>query len=179
MPSAEPAGIVVAQSPQPGAKLDRGSRVRIDVSTGIADEAVTRRVDVPNVVGGALATAQDKLEARGLVVRVEYALAGAPVGQVLEQDPPAAATARRGANVRITVSGGREPSDRLEVIELVGLLEDGATSAIETAGFAPRVRRERTPDPAEVGIVVRQEPEAHTRAPQGGPITIYVGAASG
>ena len=65
------------------------------------------------------------------------------------------------------------------MIELVGLLEDGATSAIETAGFAPRVRRERTPDPAEVGVVVRQEPEAHRQAPQGGPITIYVGAAPG
>ena len=88
VPSAEPAGIVVAQSPQPGAGLDRGSRVRIDVSTGIADEAVPRRVEVPNVVGGALATAQDKLEARGLVVRVEYALADAPIGQVLEQTRP-------------------------------------------------------------------------------------------
>ena len=179
VPSAEPAGIVVAQSPQPGAKLDRGSRVRIDVSTGMADGALPRTVDVPSVVGGALAAAQDQLEERGLVVRVEYALADAPIGEVLEQDPPAATTARRGANVRITVSAGREPSDRLEVIELVGLLEDGATSAIETAGFTPRVRRERTPDPAEVGIVVRQEPEAHTLAPQGGPITIYVGAAPG
>ena len=134
---------------------------------------------MPSVVGGALAAAQDQLEARGLVVRVEYALAGAPLGQVLKQDPPAGTTARRGANVRITVSAGKEPSDRLEVIALVGLLEDSATSAIETAGFAPRVRRERTPDPAEVGVVVRQEPEAHTQAPQGGPITIYVGAAPG
>ena len=179
VPSAEPAGTVVAQSPQPGAELDRGSRVRLDVSTGVGGEAVPRTVEVPSVVGGALAAAQDQLEARGLVVRVEYALAGAPLGQVLKQDPPAATTVRRGANVRITASAGREPSDRLEVIELVGLLEDSATSAIETAGFAPRVRRERTPDPTEVGIVVRQEPEAHTQAPQGGPVTIYVGAARG
>ena len=36
VPSAEPAGIVVAQSPQPGSELDRGSRVRLDVSTGAA-----------------------------------------------------------------------------------------------------------------------------------------------
>jgi serine/threonine-protein kinase len=179
VPSTEPGGIVVAQSPQPGAKLNRGSRVRIDVSTGAADESLSRTVDVPSVVGGTLAAAQHELESRGLVVRVAYALAGAPLSQVLKQDPPAGTTARRGANVRITVSAGREPSDRLEVIELVGLLEDSATSAIETAGFAPRVRQERTPDPAEVGVVVRQEPEAHTQAPQGGPITIYVGAPSG
>ena len=180
VPSTEPAGTVVAQSPQGGAELNRGSRVRIDASTGVADPdapALPRTVQVPSVVGRDLAAAQDQLEAQGLVVGVEYATARAPLGDVLKQDPPAMATSRRGANVRIVVSAGTEPSDLLEVIALVGLLEDSATSAIETAGFVPRVRRERTPDPAEVGVVVRQEPEAHRQAPRGGPITLYVGAA--
>jgi eukaryotic-like serine/threonine-protein kinase len=178
VPSNEPAGTVVAQSPQPGAELSRGSIVRLDVSTGAADPetpALPRNVDVPSLVGRTLGAAQDELEARGLVVRVEYLAADAPLGEVLRQEPDATTT-RRGANVSIAVSAGPDQSDLLEVILLVGLLEDGATSAIETAGFVPRVRRERTPDPAEVGVVVRQEPEAYRQAPQGGPITIYVGA---
>jgi len=181
VPSAEPAGTVVAQSPQPGAELARGSRIRLDVSTGTAraDEPA-RTVGVPGVVGTGLTAAQDRLEAVGLVVRVEYeTTAKAPPGRVLKQDPPPATRIRRGSNVRIAVSAGPEPSDLLEVLELVGLLQDAATSASETAGFRPRVLPESTPDPAEVGVVVRQEPEAFRRAPQSGQITIYVGAAAG
>ena len=178
--SKEPKGTVVAQSPQPRAELSRGSSIRLDVSTGTDPEApaLPRYVQVPSVAGRRLAAAQEGLEARGLVVRVEYLPSDAPLEEVLSQDP-VAATTRRGANVWIGVSAGPDQSDLLEVIELVGLLEDGATSATETAGFIPRVRRERTPDPKEVGVVIRQEPEAHRLAPQGGPITIYVGEATG
>jgi serine/threonine-protein kinase len=176
--SKEPRGTVVAQSPQPRSELSRGSSIRLDVSTGTDPDppALPRHVRVPSVTGRTLATAQDGLEARGLVVRVRYLRSDAPPGEVVSQDP-VDATTRPGANVWIGVSAGPDLSALLEVIELVGLLEDSASSAIETAGFTPRVRRERTPDPAEVGVVVRQEPEAHRLAPQGGPITIYVGTA--
>ena len=112
-----------ARSPAPSSTAARASAStsRPARPTRRRSDANGRRAETSSAA--ALAAAQDRLEARGLVVRVEYALAAdAPVGQVLKQDPPAATTVRRGTNVRITVSAGPEPSDLLEVIELVGLL---------------------------------------------------------
>jgi serine/threonine-protein kinase len=177
VPAAEPAGTVVGQSPQPGTEVTPGSRVRLDVSTGVpsAGSPAPAPVTVPDAVGRTLADAQDLLESAGLVVRVEYVDSGQPQAVVLSHEPRAGARVRRGTNVRLAIATGPEPFESREVIELVGLVEDGATSATETAGFYPLVRRERTPDPNEVGIVLRQEPQAHGHAPTQAPVTIYVG----
>jgi beta-lactam-binding protein with PASTA domain len=65
--SSQPANRVVAQSPSPGTTLRRGSRVRVNVSTGPNPQPATA---VPNVVGQDQATAAQTLRAAGFRVAV-------------------------------------------------------------------------------------------------------------
>ena len=90
--SAEPAGKVVAQSPEEGVRLPRGSRVRLDVSTGpTAREAAT----VPDVTGPRGADARERVRAAGFTVRTVRRAAPSPeeVGEVIDQEPAAGSQA--------------------------------------------------------------------------------------
>jgi serine/threonine-protein kinase len=176
VPSPERAGTVARQSPQPGDRAVRGARVRIDVSSGAGSPgARPGPVTVPDVVGRPLTRVQPALGALGLVVRVAYAAAPGPAGRVAAQEPAPGTPVRRGASVRVEVSPGREPRSELQVIDVVGLDAASAVTAMQTAAFRSRVLPEPTPDPREQGVVVRQEPSAGEPAPQGSPITLYVG----
>jgi serine/threonine-protein kinase len=104
VPSDEPGGTVVAQSPAEGSEIARGERVRINVSDGQgAQEA--QDVEVPDVVGLPEAEAVGRLEEAGFTVRIRREEVTDPLedGVVLEQDPEANATAQRGSEVAITV----------------------------------------------------------------------------
>jgi serine/threonine-protein kinase len=174
--SAEAAGTVVRQSPQPGDRAAAGARVRIDVSTGEGRPgARAGRVTVPDVVGRQLTAVQDSLGALGLVVRVAYDDAAGPEGRIAAQAPAAGTPVRPGASVRVTVSAGPDARSELQVIDVLGLDPESAAGALQTAAFRSRVLPEPTPDPAEHGVVVRQEPAAGEPAPQNALITLYVG----
>ena len=98
-----PAGLVSAQSPDPGIQADRGSTVQITISTG--PETVT----VPDVVGDDEETARTTLEEAGFTVRVRQV----PVdptqdGLVQSQDPVGDTQAERGS--RVTIDVGEAPA---------------------------------------------------------------------
>jgi serine/threonine-protein kinase len=176
VPSPEPEGTVVAQNPQPGAEVAQGDPVRINVSSGESDQPPPpAQATVPNVVGQQLRAAQDRLQGDGFVVRVAFVESEQPVGRVVAQTPAGGASAKPGSNVRLDVSVGPDPPALREVPNVVGLDETAARSDLEAAGFAVRVLTEPTPDPSEVGVVVRQEPQAGRRAPEGVEVTIYLG----
>jgi eukaryotic-like serine/threonine-protein kinase len=107
VPSAEPAGTVVAQNPPPGAQAARGDTVRINVSTGEGGDAgggaVSAQVEVPDAVGQRLAAAQDQLQEAGLVARVAFVPSQEPEGTVVAQNPTPGTSARRGSSVRLNV----------------------------------------------------------------------------
>ncbi|MGH3104063.1 MAG: PASTA domain-containing protein [Gaiellaceae bacterium] len=176
VPSAEPKGTVVAQSPQPGSELARGEFVRINVSTGEGGEdgREPRPIAVPDLRGRPLTEAQDELQAAGFVVRVDFVPSREPEATVVSQSPRAGAKAHRGSSIRINVSEGPNPQPRQEIPDVVGLDEQEATTELEDAGFEVRVLSEPTPDESEVGLVLRQEPAAGRSAPRGALITIYV-----
>lgn len=104
VPSAEPRGTVVAQSPAAGSEIARGERVRINVSNGEGAEE-PRDAEVPDVVGLPEAEAVGRLEDAGFTVRIRREEVTDPLedGVVLEQDPEANSTVRRGSEVAITV----------------------------------------------------------------------------
>jgi serine/threonine-protein kinase len=104
VPSDEPRGTVVAQSPAAGSEIARGERVRINVSNGEGG-AEAEDVAVPDVVGLPEAEAVGQLEDAGFTVRIRREEVTDPLedGVVLEQDPEANATARRDSEVAITV----------------------------------------------------------------------------
>ena len=83
-------GLVVAQEPEAGVEVERGSIVRLDVSLGQGERG---RRDVPDVTGLELVAAHELCREAGLTCRTVYrdAPGEEQVGEVLDQRPPFAA----------------------------------------------------------------------------------------
>ena len=103
--SAEPKGIVIAQTPGGGASAELGSLVTIQVSSG-----VPAKVKMPDVTGMSRADAKSALEAAGFVVEVVEKHVSDPhnVDLVLDQDPRPDTKALQGTTVTITVGTDEE-----------------------------------------------------------------------
>ena len=199
VPGAQPRGTVVAQKPAGGTKVARGSKVRINVSTGSQSQTpppppatttsgtttsgttTTRTattVRVPNVVGLQQSRAQRRLNAAHLRSRVVYVSSSKPSGRVVSQRPSGGTTVRRRSRVTIRVSLGPGVSART-VPDVIGQDQATATSQLRSAGFTVDVITVTTTDPSQDGVVIDEQPPGGTRAPQGSPVTIYVGRLSG
>jgi eukaryotic-like serine/threonine-protein kinase len=97
--SSTPAGLVSAQSPDPGVEATRGSTVQITISTG------PEMVRVPAVEGMSEGEAQDALEAEDFAVETECVVVVDPgqVGIVQDTDPEANMLVEAGSTVTIKV----------------------------------------------------------------------------
>jgi beta-lactam-binding protein with PASTA domain len=97
--SEEPEGEVIAQDPEAGTELERGSTVTITVSTGV------EQVVVPDVVGLEARDAERQLRAEGLVpVRRETEVSDpAQDGHVIDQRPGTGVEVERGDEVVIVI----------------------------------------------------------------------------
>jgi serine/threonine-protein kinase len=100
--SSEPEGLVLNQDPAAFTTVDVGTRVDIEVSTGV--------VTVPGVVGFTQSAATSALSKAGLDVSVVTASSGQPAGTVTSQDPPEGSQVKKGTTVTITVSTGPAPT---------------------------------------------------------------------
>ena len=100
VPSLQPAGTVVGQSPSAGSHAILGSAVALSVSTGHATKSA-----VPNVIGMSQADATAALQRAGFKVNV----VDVPTsdrkqnGVVLDQDPKGGQQAQQGSTVSIAV----------------------------------------------------------------------------
>ena len=192
VPSDQPAGTVVAQDPQPGETVVRGSKVRINVSKGGAATTQTTTTaattttatttaappgtaTVPNLVGEAFGPALRRLEASKLRSTVVYARSTQPRGTVTAQRPAAGSKLAPGSRVRVTVSAGPSPSMQ-SVPDVVGDDQNTAASTLRQAGFTPVVIRRTFAGSSQEGVVLEQQPGADLQAPRGGSVAIYVGA---
>jgi membrane peptidoglycan carboxypeptidase len=103
--SAEPKGVVVAQTPGGGASAELGSLVTIQVSSG-----VPAKVKIPDVIGMSRDDAKAALEAAGFNVEIVEKHVSDPnnVGIVLDQDPSGGTKALQGTTVTITVGSDHE-----------------------------------------------------------------------
>lgn len=162
-PSRRERGIVFGQVPGRGTQLNEGERVEILVSSGLI------RVLVPEVVGEREGVAVRALRSAGFDVDVQRFFAGAPRGEVVEQDPAGGSRAERGSRVIVRVSRGRNLSP---VPDVLGLMEDVAVRRLRDAGFAPRVFDVPSPDPR--GTVVAQQPQGGEQAPPDSRVRINV-----
>jgi serine/threonine-protein kinase len=180
--SEEEPGTVVAQNPAAGERAPRESDVRINVSKG------TNTVQVPDVVGRTAAEAGAILREAGLSTpNVVVVPSARPENEVVAQNPPAGSEAQRGSTVRINVSNGRgggggggtttAPAGT-ELPDVVGQPEQDAIQALEDAGASVEVVDEPVDDPADDGIVLRQDPEGGTTIEAGDGVQIVVGRAA-
>lgn len=88
-----PAGAVIASEPTPGAVVDRGTPVRVDVSLG------PPVVTIPNVAGLSVVDAAAQLEAAGLDVG---STTGSPTRPVTGTTPAAGEVVRLGSSVTLS-----------------------------------------------------------------------------
>lgn len=172
-----PEGTVVAQQPAAGRRVDGG--LVVIVVSGDAGDTGTETVEqeavaLPRVTGMHQIVAGAELEQRGLVTDSFPVANAAECGTVLRQEPAAGVRLRPGEHVRLTISLGPDPLPDAQVPGLTGLAVSARTAAREF-GFTVRTVDQRGPA-AKVGVVLRQEPGALTRAPELSQITLYVGS---
>jgi membrane peptidoglycan carboxypeptidase len=100
IPSSQPVGTVVSQSPAAGSSVATGSTVTLQVSNGQAPAS-----GVPNVVGMSQAAAGSSLSAAGFNAAVVQRVVTNPsqYGVVVSQSPAAGTQATQGSTVTITV----------------------------------------------------------------------------
>jgi eukaryotic-like serine/threonine-protein kinase len=164
-------GLVAIQDPGPPAvtELEEGSTVKLALSLG------PEQFSVPDVRGKSLSDARASLIKAGFKVGdVDYdSSETVRVGIVMDQKPPAAASAAKGTKVDLVVSSGPSPSD---VPNVVGDRQQDAERALTLAGFKFEVIYEdQSPDcDQEIGRVCRQDPSGDERLRRGSTVTIYV-----
>jgi len=169
VPSSEPAGRVLEQSPGPGVEVAESSVVRLGVAESRQPEV--ERVEVPDTVGSSVGDARARLLALGLRVRVSRVVASEPSGTVVRQSPQGGANVREGTIVTLRVSTGLS---EIAVPDVTGLEEASARSQLEDAGFEVRVSEESTADPDEDGLVVGQTPTGGSTTREGAVVTLIV-----
>jgi serine/threonine-protein kinase len=161
-------GIVFAQEPDAGTKIDEGSTVKIHVSQGANTKPM------PDVVG-----LQDAA-ARQLLVQLGFSDANvtsqpqndetAPEGEVIDQIPAANSEVAVDAQITLIVSSGPAPRD---VPDVSGKSVAEASNILGQAGFAV-TQRDQPSDTVDAGRVISTDPAAGTTQPKGTTITLVV-----
>jgi serine/threonine-protein kinase len=189
VPSSQPKGNVVAQSPQAGKRVAGGSIVRLNVSSGsttagpppppppLPPPPPTKpaTVTVPDVTTQQQDAAQKQLNTTGLKAGVVYVSSDQPQGTVVSQAPQAGTTQKRGTRIQLNVSLGSQPGTLKGVPEVRNLDPSAASAKLTAAGFKVQTLPQGVSDPSQVGKVVDEQPAGGKNAPAGSVVTIYVG----
>lgn len=160
-----PAGMVTAQDPEGGERLEQGEPVEITVSEG------RRQTTVPDLIGLSQDEAEDELDDARLRLGDVATEPSDEVeeGLVITQSPEPGEEADVRSRVDIVLSGGPEP---VRVPSVIGQSEETAIDEIEAARLEAEVIRDSS-DEAE-GTVIAQDPEAGAEASPGDVVTITV-----
>jgi serine/threonine-protein kinase len=135
---------------------------------GISTRVALRAQDVvvPSLVGRPIDQAATMLTGLGLGVSIDETRRSdeqIPAGYVTQQDPPAAAQARRPRRVRVWVSSGPRTST---VPALAGQSERTAQIRLQQDGLELATISEFRSSDHEIESVVAQDPPAPSRAPR-------------
>jgi serine/threonine-protein kinase len=160
------AGAAIRTVPREGASVERGTRVRLFISSGAAS------VRVPRVTGLLRSSAEQRLIRTGTNVRALARPAAEPRDEVVSQSPSAGGLLRPGATITIVVSQGAR---RARAPVVIGMPLTAALAALQDAGLRPVVRSRLLRDKAEDGRVVGQRPAAFSRLKPGGAVLVLVG----
>jgi serine/threonine-protein kinase len=132
-------------------------------------------VEVPDVVGQGEDEAEAALEDAGFEVRTrDQETSETDAGQVTAQDPKGGTRRSEGATVTITVA--REPQEEA-VPDVTGSTLEEALAELQEAGFDVDPSEVDVDDPAQVGVVQSQDPEAGGEARRGSTVEITIGRA--
>ena len=159
-------GFAIRTVPKEGAEVQRGTRVRLLVSSG------PEQVTVPNVVGLSSESGQARMDDVGLGVSVTEAESQEPEGEVIAQDPAGGTRVDPGSRVTLTISKGPR---QVEIPDVVGLPAAQAASRLRAAGLQVAQRRRDTTVASEDGLVLEQRPGAGEEVDEGATVVLVIG----
>lgn len=133
--------------------------------------------EIPDVVGLRSVRAQSTLTDAVFTPRVEIVGSAEEKGTVVAQTPPGGRAAELGALVTIEVSSG--VPDVVKLPDVVGALLGRARRGLEELGLVVEVREKPVNDPANIGLVVAQDPQPGAKVEQGTIVTITIGMEPG
>ncbi len=160
------AGLVIDQSPVPGAPAEEGSAISFVVSKG------PRQVEVPEVVGLKEDEAIQAIEDAGFVAKglADQPSSKVPIGSVMKQSPAAGEMVDEGSQIEYVVSRGVET---VAVPNVVGKKRSTAESTLKDAGFKVKVSEEYS-ESVDKGLVISQNPNRGIEVAKGSTVSIVV-----
>jgi serine/threonine-protein kinase len=167
--SSQPAGTVVAESPQANTLEPKGTLVTLTVSSGPA------KVAVPNVVGEAASNAEAKLLALGFNVSTNYQSANAAQGTVVGESPHGGTQAGKGSTVVLTVSNG--PA-KVAVPNVVDESLATASNKLGVAGLSVGTVTDQPSATVPQGDVISTSPSAGTQVAPNSSVDMVVSSGS-
>jgi serine/threonine-protein kinase len=148
--------LVLSQSPEGGARANKGSVVTLKVSSNT--------IVVPDVVGKTRDDATAIMQQHRLKPNFVEQDSDKPPGTVLSTDPPAGTQVPKAAAgqdfTAVTVNIAREPP--VPVPDVTNQDPDAATNVLKQAGFSTVVRTDAPSDTVPVGKVIGTDPAAGT-----------------
>jgi serine/threonine-protein kinase len=166
-----PAGKVIRQNPEAGAKLKKNGTVRLVLSKG------SGKVAVPGgLVGQSASFVEAKLKEAGLNPERQPDAYSDTIeqGNVISVDPPSGTLVQKGSTVKYTVSKGPAPPKEVTVPDVSGLTIPEASARLEQAGLKLGSTTEQFSDSVPTGLVISQSPAAGQKVKEGSPVNITV-----
>ena len=166
-----PAGQVVSQYPEAGAKVKEQRLVTITVSKG------GQELTMPDLKSMSRSNAEEKLKKMGLKIGAAFEEnSKEPAGTVINQDPRSGSKITKGQTVDITVSLG-EKKKEITVQNYTGLSVDSAKSNLEANGLSlGGISEEASTRPK--GTVIGQSPSAGSTTTEGGSVSLIISSGS-
>src|SRR5436190_3262353 len=157
-------GMVIGENPNGGKKADKGSAVKLQVSSGPGSGVI------PTVAGQPEKVAVHQINRAGFKADTfEEHSSTVPNGNVTRTDPAENTAVPLGSRVHVYVSSGPE---KATVPPVVGKDKDAARGALEDAGFKVTVQKQESDAPKNQ--VISQDPPANTGVNKGSRVTITI-----
>jgi serine/threonine-protein kinase len=158
---------VASQIPLATTQVTKGSGITLTISDGPGDAIVP-----DGLVGMSLIDARTALAAVGLVIaRTEAVPSDEAQGTILTVTPEAGSKITAGSGVVLTIANGE-----IDVPDLIGVEAIQAKTLLIQAGFLVREFNDYDAT-QEIGVVIRQAPDAGTTQTIGKPVTITINKA--
>ncbi|MFD3509961.1 Stk1 family PASTA domain-containing Ser/Thr kinase [Nocardia sp. NPDC058666] len=162
-------GNVIATQPLGGSRIDEGSTVTVQVSTG------PTQVQLPRLIGMNRADAERQLNAIGLQMDpnvVRQPSSTADIDKVIAQEPSAGIKVDIDRLIIVTIGGGPE---EIRVPQVVGQdISVAKPNLVDGAGFKVEVQEVKSAQPK--GQVLATSPGGGSNAEKGSTITVQVSA---
>jgi serine/threonine-protein kinase len=193
-PSAKPRGIVFAQTPGGGSRLDKGQTVEIDVSNGLGGQTTTTAPSttaptttaptttaatttapapttaVPDVGGQTASDGAGQIEAAGFIAETEPVAESGTAGSIVAQNPGPGSQAPAGSVVHLSVATGSNRPAK-QVPDVTGQTAAAARAALLDAQLTVKTEYKS----GKRGVVLSQSPSAGSSQPAWTQVTITVG----